>query len=140
MTETTIDLNERIARLEAIVSSIPKHEPTGLQEKAMHEALRRLEAIEQRIGNRDALIARQAADAAVAAVTDKLKSSSHSQIKAVGEVLADLKRETTQGITRSAEELRQELHAIDAVQADSFTRASATVLSAVSKLSPSFRT
>ena len=61
-------------------------------------------------------------------------------MQAVGSVLSDLKRETTQGITRSAEELRQELHAIDAVQADSFTRAEACVLAAVSKLSPSFRT
>ena len=140
MTETTIDLNERIARLEAIVSSIPKHDPAGLQEKSLHEALRRLEAIEQRIGNRDALIARQAADAAVAAVTDKLKSASQSQIKAVGEVLADMKRDTSVSIKKSAEDLRQELHAIDAVQADSFTRAEACVLAAVSKLSPSFRT
>ena len=102
MTETTIDINERIARLEAIVSSIPKHDPAGLQEKAMHEALRRLEAIEQRIGNRDALIARQAADAAIAAVTDKLKSASQSQIKAVGVVLADMKRDTSVSIKKSA--------------------------------------
>ena len=140
MTETTIDLNERIARLEAIVSSIPKHETAGLQEKAMHEALRRLEAIEQRIGNRDALIARQAADAAIAAVTDKLKSASQSQIKAVGEVLADMRKETNATISGTASDIRKELHAIDALNADSHSRAAATVLSAVSKLSPSFRT
>ena len=140
MTETTIDLNERISRLEAIVSSIPKHEPAGLSQKAVDALERRLQSIEQRFTEREASIAAKAAQTAIQSLEKRLRAGTDNTLQAVGSVLSDLKRETAQGITKTAEELRQELHAIDAVQSDSFTRASATVLSAVSKLSPSFRT
>jgi predicted nucleic acid-binding Zn-ribbon protein len=138
MTDTPSDINERLNRIEAIVASLPRHEPAG-QQKAVDALERRLQSIEQRFTERERAIAGAAADAAIAALDRRLASANQTQLRAVGEVLSDLKRETAQGITRSAEELRQELHAIDAVQADSFTRATATVLSAVSALSPSFR-
>ena len=139
MTETTIDFNERIARLEAIVSSIPKHEPAGLSQKAVDALERRLQSIEQRFTEREASIAAKAAQAATQAVEKRLRAGTDNTLQAVGEVLSSLKRETAQGITKTAEELRQEIQSLDSVNADSHTRAAATVLSAVSALSPSFR-
>ena len=139
MNDTTIDLNERIARLEAIVSSIPKHESTGLSQKSVDSMERRLQSIEQRFAERERAIAGAAADAAIAALDRRLASANETQLRAVGTVLADLRKETNATINGTASDIRKELHALDELAADSFVRAEKTLLDAVSRLSPSFR-
>ena len=139
MNDIPSDIDERLNRIEAIVASLPRHEPAGLSQKAVDALERRLQSIEQRFTEREASIAAKAAQAATQAVEKRLRAGTDNTLQAVGEVLSSLKRETAQGITKTAEELRQEIQSLDSVNADSHTRAAATVLSAVSALSPSFR-
>ena len=138
MTNIPSDIDERLNRIEAIVASLPRHEPAG-QQKALSTIEHRLLDIERRFTEREASIAAKAAQAATQAVEKRLKAGTDNTLQAVGSVLSDLRRETDRGITKTAEELRQEIQILDATNADSHTRAAATILSAVSALSPSFR-
>lgn len=137
---TDPDIAARLDHLEAIVSSISSHSPdTRTTEKALDAVLSRMETIERRMGERDSTIAKTAADSAIRAIEKRLSAASETQLRAVGTVLADLKRETQTAIGKTAADIRSELAAVDLVQGDSFHRAEMTVMSELASLSPSFR-
>ena len=133
------ELEARIAGLEALVAKMPSHTPDTVAQKAMDDTTRRLQALEARFAEREAVIANKAADAALAAVEKRIKASGASTIQAVGEVLSGLRAESMSMVNKAQAELKQEINARDLLQADSFSRAEALVLNSVARLSGQFR-